>query len=379
MKGGTRKRGKKWYYYFDVSTVDGKRKKIERVGGNTKKEAEAALRNAINEYERKGSYSKETNISFSDYLDYWFKEYVEVNCKYNTISRYETAIRVHIKPSLGIYKLKNITPYILQEFFNNKFKDGYSKKTLNVFYGILSSSLKMAVYPYEFINDDPIRYIKMPKYNNLTLKNVEEKLKIISLEEFDAICDRFPQGTPYYIPFMIGFYTGMRIGEVTALSWDDIDLENKTISVTKNLVMKDNGEFDIETPKTKSSIRTISIGDTLVKTLKKHKTWQIENRFKYYNFYNVSDFVCTKEDGSIVTKYTISYAVKVINKELHIPFSFHSLRHTHATILLENSANIKDIQVRLGHSNIKTTMDTYSHVTEKMSLDSVNIFERAVK
>lgn len=379
MTGSVRKRGKKWYYYFDISTVDGKRKKIERVGGLTKKEAESALRNAISEYERKGVCSKETNISFSDYLDYWFKEYVEVNCKYNTISRYEVAIRVHIKPELGIYKLKNMTPSILQEFFNKKFRDGFSKQTLNVFYGILSSSLKMAVYPYEFIKDDPIRYIKMPKYNNLTLESKEDKLKIITVDEFDTICGRFPQGTPYYIPFMIGFYTGMRIGEVTALSWDDIDLDNKTITVRKNLVMKEEGNYEIETPKTKSSIRTISIGDTLVKALKSHKTWQIENRFKYYNFYNVSDFVCTKEDGSLVTKYTISYAVRVINKSLGISFSFHSLRHTHATILLENGANIKDIQVRLGHSNIKTTMDTYSHVTKKMSLDSVNIFERAVK
>lgn len=136
MKGGTRKRGKKWYYYFDISTVDGKRKKIERVGGLTKKEAESALRNAISEYERKGVCSKETNISFSDYLDYWFKEYVEVNCKYNTISRYEVAIRVHIKPELGIYKLKNMTPSILQEFFNKKFRDGFSKQTLNIFYRV---------------------------------------------------------------------------------------------------------------------------------------------------------------------------------------------------------------------------------------------------
>ncbi|MCW0682265.1 Arm DNA-binding domain-containing protein, partial [Clostridioides difficile] len=76
MKGGVRKRGKKWYYYFDAGIVDGKRKKVERVGGNTKKEAEKSLRDAINEYENAGIVFDETNMSLSDYLNFWYKEYV---------------------------------------------------------------------------------------------------------------------------------------------------------------------------------------------------------------------------------------------------------------------------------------------------------------
>lgn len=87
-------------------------------------------------------------------------------------------------------------------------------------------------------------------------------------------------------------------------------------------------------------------------------------------------FVCTKEDGGLVTSETIRYCSRVINYELMIQFNFHALRHTHATLLIENGANMKDVQKRLGHSRLSTTMDTYTHVTEKMSKNTVDIFEK---
>ena len=88
-----------------------------------------------------------------------------------------------------------------------------------------------------------------------------------------------------------------------------------------------------------------------------------------------SSFVCTKENGDQITTDSIKYLSRVVNYELGIKFNFHSFRHTHATMLLENGANMKDVQQRLGHSKLATTMDTYAHVTEKMKLDTVNIFE----
>ncbi|NFJ74957.1 hypothetical protein FC914_04860 [Clostridium botulinum] len=126
MKGGVRKRGSSWYYYFDAGTVEGKRKKIERKGGSTKKEAETALRNALNEFENCGSLLDESNISISDYFDYWHKEYALINCKYNTQVNYKKIIENHIKPNLGVYKLKSLTPAILQEFLNKKYRNGFA-------------------------------------------------------------------------------------------------------------------------------------------------------------------------------------------------------------------------------------------------------------
>lgn len=375
MKGSVRKKGNRWYYSFYTGTVDGKRKRIERAGGDTKKEAETALRNALNEFENCGSVLNESNISVSDYFDYWHKEYALINCKYNTQVNYKRIIEKHIKPNLGVYKLKTLTPAILQEFLNKKYRNGFAKNTLSNFYGVLSGALKMAVYPYKLIKENPMTYVTMPKYNNIN--NDKDDLKILSLENFKEIINRFPEGSNFYIPLQIAFNTGMRAAEVCGLTWDCIDLKNNTITIKKIIIYK-NKEWIFETPKTKSSYRTILIGNTLVNILKHHKKYQIKNKLKYGKHYTLSNFVCTKENGELVTTNSLKYLSRVVNYELQIPFNFHSLRHTHATMLLESGANIKDIQKRLGHSKLATTMDTYSHVTKNLSKDSVAKFESII-
>ncbi|WP_130807679.1 site-specific integrase [Senegalia massiliensis] len=376
MQGGVRRRGKRWYYYFDAGVVDGKRKKIERVGGNTKKEALEALRKALNEFEKAGTILDETEMSTADYFDYWYKEYVLINCKYNTQEYYRRIIKNHIKPSLGIYKIKSLNAAKLQEFINDKHINGYSKSSLSNFLGVLSKALKMAVYPYQLIKESPMQYVKIPKIQED--KKDEDNLKIISKKDFNKIIKRFPMESTFYIPLQIGFHTGMRAGEVCGLTWNHVDLESNTISVTKTLIPKGKGIWELGPPKTQSSYRTIVIGQTLVDILKKHKKWQIENKLRYGKYYKESNFVCTKENGTHVTTNTLKYLSRVVNYELMIDFNFHSLRHTHATMLLEAGANIKDIQERLGHSKLSTTMDTYSHVTNKMKKESVDIFEKII-
>ena len=371
MEGGVRKRGSSWYYYFEAGKIDGKRKKIERKGGSTKKEALEALRKALNEFNNCGSIVSESNMSFSDYMDYWFNEYVTINCKYNTQQCYDILIKKHIKPHLGIYKIKQLNYTILQQFLNSKFKNGYSKSTLNRLKSILSTSLKMAVSNYDLIKVNPAQNLKIPSYGN---KN-KEQVKTLTLKQYNTILKRFPFGNNFHMALQIAFNTGMRCSEVCGLTWDRVDLENKKITVDRILIWKQKAGYVFETPKTKTSYRTISIGDTLVNMLKKNKEWQNKNRQEYGQYYTENNFVCTKENGTAVTPTTIRYLSRIVNLDLGIEFSFHSLRHTHATLLLENGSNIKEIQQRLGHSKISTTLDTYSHVTKKMIDNTVNILE----
>lgn len=396
LTGGVRKRGKNWYYYFDLGKVDGKRKKVERKGGRTKKEAEAALRIALQEYENAGLHFEPSEISVSDYLDYWMKNYVEVNCKYNTIQGYGQIIKNHIKPSLGTYKLKAISPATLQQFVNEKSTQGFAKSHLVNIVSVLSGSFKAAVFPYKFIKENPMQYVKLPKLQH---SKYETDRKVITQAEFQQILDRFPQGTSFHIPLQIAYHTGTRVGECCALTWDDIDLEKGIISINKIILKKEKKQWYFGSTKTESSVREIPIGSTLINTLKKHKKWQMENRMKYGTYYtpyyldkdkriytvdstlNIKttddniQFVCTKEDGELVTPETIRYCSKIINYHLMIQFNFHALRHTHATLLIENGANMKDVQERLGHSRLSTTMDTYTHVTKRMSENTVDIFE----
>ncbi|RXM58542.1 site-specific integrase [Clostridium tetani] len=375
MKGSVRKKGNRWYYSFYVGTVDGKRKRIERAGGDTKKEAETALREALREFENCGSVLAESNISVSDYFDYWFKEYVLINCKYNTQLDYTRIIDKHIKPALGIYKLKSLTPVVLQEFLNKKYINGFAKNTVSGFYGVLSGALRMAVYPYQLIKENPMQYVNMPKYDDT--KKEKNYLRVITLEQFNRIINRFPQGSSFHIPLQIGFNTGLRAAEVCGLTWDCINFDDRTLTVEKTILKKEK-EWIFGTPKTKSSNRTILIGKTLYDILKRHKKWQIENKLKYGTHYTESNFVCTKENGELVTPDSLKYLSRVVNYELNIDFSFHSLRHTHATMLLESGANMKDIQHRLGHSKLAITMDVYSHVTKTLSEDSIARFESII-
>ncbi|WP_158182955.1 tyrosine-type recombinase/integrase [Enterococcus faecium] len=349
---------------------DGSRKKVEKVGGDTRPEAEAALRKVLSDIDETGQYFLGTDTRVKQYLDFWMEEYVKLNLKYNTYENYRFTIKNHINGYLGKKKLTDLSPALLQNFINAEFKKGYSKKTMTITHSVLKNALNMAVYPWGLIKQNPMLYVKIPKYE--ARPTTKKDLKIISLEDFDHMLEITPEGHPFYIPLNIGFYTGMRVGEVCGLTWDDVDFSNGTITVEKQMV-KNDGAWVYGTPKTSSSNRTIFIGQTLLAILKKHKKQQLENRMKYGKLYIDSNAVCTKEDGELVTPSVVKWNTRRISNALSLSFNFHSLRHTHATLLLENGAKMKEISERLGHSRISITMDTYSHVTDKMRNETVDI------
>lgn len=376
MRGSVRKRGKRWYYYFEDINDDGSRKKVEKVGGDTRSEAEAALRKVLSDIDETGQYFLGTDTRVKQYLDFWMEEYVKLNLKYNTYENYRFTIKNHINGYLGKKKLTDLSPALLQNFINAEFKKGYSKKTMTITHSVLKNALNMAVYPWGLIKQNPMLYVKIPKYEERP--TTKKDLKIISLEDFDHMLEITPEGHPFYIPLNIGFYTGMRVGEVCGLTWDNVDFSNGTITVEKQMV-KNDGAWVYGTPKTSSSNRTIFIGQTLLAILKKHKKQQLENRMKYGKLYIDSNAVCTKEDGGLVTPSVVKWNTRRISNALSLSFNFHSLRHTHATLLLENGAKMKEISERLGHSRISITMDTYSHVTDKMRNQTVDIMENLRK
>lgn len=393
----TRKRGKKWEYSFEAAKIEGKRKTISKGGFRTKADAIEAGTKAKAEYDNAGRAFKPSEISYSDYLDYWLENYVKISCKPNTVRTYSDIIRIHIKPYIGKYRLNSITPDILQSHINRLYSRGLAKNYLNNIIAVLSGSLKYAVYPAEFIKSNPASYVKIPRCEHSKL---ETDHKTITQSEFSDIITRFPEDNRYNILFMICYYSGTRIAECTGLTWDRVDLKNGTITIDRILV-KNEKIWCMGTTKTISSTRTIQIGETLIEALKRHRKWQLENRMRYGEFYKnyyikpdgkiygidgtieyktvdkPIEFICTHENGTVINSDLARYASRIVNYELGIQFNFHALRHTHATILIENGADIKDVQMRLGHAQLRTTMDTYVHDTDKMKRKSVDIFEKA--
>lgn len=416
-----RKRGKTWEYGFEGAKIAGKRNRITKGGFRTKADALEAGTAALAEYNSTGMHFEPEEISVSDYLDYWFDNYCKMNLKYNTQLGYLKIIDSYLKPTFGHYRLKALNSTCIQEYANKLKLNGLAKSTVVGIITTLSGAMNYAIEPLHYIQTNPCDKIKYPKYN----QEKAETRFIISPEDFKRIIDRFPAGSIFYLPLMIGYYTGARISEAFALTWDDIDLKEKTIDINK-ITVKRNYGLDLRkvtkklgkqeeksswyfgSTKTYSSNRTIKFGETLYKALKEAKKQQMQNRIQYGEYYTDIfkrkeldekgedmyrlieversipcdfprvDLICVRESGNLVSTDSFKYASRVIQNELKIAFNYHSLRHTHATMLIENGADYKDVQERLGHSNITTTMQTYVHNTEKMVERSVDIFESAV-
>ena len=405
MKGGTRKRGKTWSYYFDAAQVGGQRKKIEKGGFRTKKEAETALAKALTEYDNSGQVFKPSEISVSDYLDFWYKNYCIPNMAENTLLDYKNKIDNHLKPNFGIYRLNALQAATIQEFVNKLKRSGYAKSSIKGILSTLSVAMDYAIEPLQYIKDNPCRYIKV----GTVVKPPRERI-VLTDEEFKRIIERFPEGSRFYTMLMIGWNCGLRISECLALTWDHIDFENRTLYVEHQTVRRSvnkNTFWALRDPKYNSK-RKIKFGETLYKALKAEKKRQQENELKYGEFYTIHylvDFndekgatrqrivsaqkgqapgvnrfplVCIDENGEMTTSDSFKYCSRVIHHELGLTFDYHSLRHTHATRLIEARANVKAVQERLGHKNITTTMNIYVHNTDTMAQDAADLFEQAV-
>lgn len=370
MRGFVRKRGTTWSYVFEVGKLDGQRKKKEKGGFKTKKDAQLALRKAIDEFENGAVPVEDHKMSVADYMTYWLDNHVKINLKYRTYERYKSDINKHVRPALGHYHLQKLSHTTLQIFFTQKIEKGFSKNSVNNLHGVISSALKMA-YKWGFIKANPMQKVSSPKQSD------KKDIVVLQSKELNQIIERIKNGN-FYVPFMIALNTGMRAAEVTGLEWSDINFETRSIQVTK-ILQNQNGTWVFSTPKTKSSVRNILMTDTLYKILKQQKTKQKENQLLYGEHYHESNFVSTKQNGEPITTDSLKYLSRVINNNLKIPFKFHYLRHTHATMMLEQGIHPKVVQERLGHSKISTTLDTYSHVSMNMQKQAIDIFDEALK
>ena len=421
-KVNVEKRGEYWQYRFEVAPVDGKRKRFSKSGFKTKKDALVAGNKALAEYNESGQTFKPSEISMADYLDYWLDTYGKMNLKYNTQLAYLSTIENHLKPAFGQYRIKAMNPATIQEFVNALKLKGLTKNSCVNILGCLSASLQYAVEPLQYIQYNPCDNVRMPKFEE---GKKEDKRVILTPEQFDTIIERFPSDSNFYLPLMIGYYTGVRIAECFGLTWDDVDFENRTITINKAILKRNFGNevrqivklkgkkeeksaWYFGTTKTLSSNRTIKFGETLYQALKEARKKQLANRLLYGECYtkiykkperdekgnNIFrllevesavpcpledvELICIRENGQLISPDSMKYCNRVIHYELGMKFNYHSLRHTHATLLIENGANVKAVQERLGHQCIETTLSTYVHNTDEMVNASVDIFENVV-
>ncbi len=391
----TRKRGKTWEYRFETASIDGKRKQTSKGGFRTKKEAQKAGAKALIEYDTSGKKFTPSSMSYADLLHEWFEKRCPLIYEQTTIDNYEKVIRIHLEPALGKYRISALDTVDFQNVINDKFKAGYALNRLSTFKNVMSLTMKYAK-EMGYIKHNPMYEVKLPskkvaKSNSNTRK--KDRLPI-PRDALARIFERFPEGNPSHVPMMISYKTGMRLGEVFALTWDDIDLENSTIDVNKQIQSKrgqgQNSIYYFKSCKYDSE-RTLPIDTELVHLLRRERLRQKENRLYYGEFYqryyvgkdNIINqisgqeiwFVTVRESGQYHQPRAMQHTSKIIQgkaltkgdeKPIWEDFDFHSLRHTHGTELAAAGVPAKEIQIRMGHKNIETTLNVYVHDTPDM-------------
>lgn len=350
----------KFRFYAGLDEITGKQRYIRRQGFTSLKAAKDELLKieylvSTNQYFKSVKSGK-----FGDVLDEWLKLHKET-VKASTWRYIERRVNNHVRPYFKDMYVDKITIRHCQDFVNKTFKKApvayvYS---LSIVKNTLDYALRLGM-----IENNPMLYVIKPKkqasisdkhdnyYNKDELKKFLDVAKDTSLKK--------------YTLFRLLAYSGMRIGECLALTWHDLDYKNNTIAINKTLARTNNG-LRIQTPKTKASNRVISLDNETIQVL---KMWQLEQRKQLLkvgiNAMDSKQLIFSNGKNSFIIVPTVRLAIKQIAKKAGIhSITTHGFRHTHATLLFASGLDIKQVQARLGHSNVQTTLNIYTHAMKE--------------
>ncbi|MDE1548129.1 site-specific integrase [Jeotgalibaca caeni] len=357
-----------WFSHYCGKDESGKRKMVTKRGFETLEDAELALA-TLKVALRKGTYQEKQKVTFSKVYEAWRIGYKNT-VRPVTVDRTEQQFEKHILPRFGNKEITSITLRECQEAVN-EWSTFY--RNFKVLKSCVQRVLDYAVQS-NYRNDNPMRFVQMPR-----IQATEDELlngkpeNFYNTHELSAFLKTLKENFSYrhYAIFHTLSYSGLRKGEMMALMWSDIDFEKGLIRVSRNMIYLD-GKVQISPPKTKNSIRTISMDEHSMNVLKHWRTQQSLELFelgirvdskKQWVFNRINKKV---QNVPLYHKYTDTVIEKVLGMNPALPeITTHGFRHTHASILVEAGANAKEIQSRLGHTSIQTTLDTYGHMTER--------------
>lgn len=353
--------------------VTGKRRQTTKRGFKTKKEAQFAAAE-LEVHKQTGKLNMEyKDVFVRDFLIEWLEVYKKNTVKANTFKLHEYNIHKHIIPYYGYVKLKDFSPAFYQKFIN-VLAEKYSRRTVSIIHTTMSNAMNKAV-TLNIIDKNPCYKVSIPN-NKINKIKTDQDLQYLTKDEVFHVLEVASElEQKYYTLVRLLIDTGMRKGEALALQWKDIDFAQPSINILKTLHY-DEKELNkmFGPPKTETSYRSVLISQELAKELKKHKLKQAEQRMMLGTLYfSDGDLVFERGDGFPYTKSTLHRAIKRIYTKANITknLTIHSLRHTHAVMMLESGASLKEVQERLGHKSIQTTADVYAHISNTLEKRSI--------
>ncbi|WP_394903440.1 site-specific integrase [Clostridium butyricum] len=353
----------------------GKRRRVIKQGFRTKKLAEAFAMQILDKKNHGFLSPTDSDLLFKNFIMKWYDMHTtSLKLSVNTRNDYLSRINTNLIPLLGEYKIKDISIDVVQNFYNTLINEKHLKPvTVKKYLDILSSCLKYA-QSKDLIYKLPTNYIQKVKIQ-------KPKIEYWNQDEVNFFLN-YIQNTYLYTPIFIDVLTGLRIGELCGLRWCDIDLQNGIIVVNHQLVHDKRLKVLMLTDlKTSSSHRHITIPKILIDYLKQLKAYRNATDTEYVVL-DRNDFKYTPR--SLSMNFTKKVAKFSDSKEKHKndknymqlkQISFHGLRHTHATLLIANGENIKVVSERLGHTDIRMTLNTYTHVLDSMKNNTANLLD----
>lgn len=346
----------KFRFYAGLDELTGKQRYIRRQGFKSEKDAKTELLKieylvSTNQYFKSVKSGK-----FGDVLDEWLSLHKET-VKGSTWRYIERRVKNHVRPYFKDMYVDKITLRHCQDFVNKAFAAapvGFTQ-IISIVKNTLDYALRLGM-----IESNPMLYVIKPKKQTTISDKHGNYYNKDELKKFLAAAK--DTDLKKYTLFRLLAYSGIRAGECLALTWHDLDYKNSTIAINKTYAKTNNG-IKIQTPKTKASIRKISLD---IETIQVLKSWQLNQRKQLLkvgiNAMNKQQLIFSNNKNSFIANETVRLAIHQIAKKAGIyPITTHGFRHTHATLLFASGMDIKQVQARLGHSNVQTTLNIYTH------------------
>lgn len=362
IKQYKKKNGEKaWYFktYLGIDPLTGKKKYTTKRGFRTQKEAKTALSRLELELQKTGMPTS-TNTTFKEAAELWLESYKKT-VKESSYSRTKIIFNKHIYPKFGNIKLSKINTAYCQKVVNDWSEKGTSKQ-YPLFINYMNKVFKYAIN-IGLTSDNPTLNLLIPKPQIKT----EKKLKLYTKEQLELFLNEVSQEQNLYFKnrdytlFRLLAFSGCRIGEILALTWDNINFKTNEMAIKKTVARSDK-YYISETPKTKKSNRIIYLDE---KTIKQLKFWKLEQRKYLFQLgFTKANYLFTNDENNFTINQSVAERYNIYRERAGLPYiGLHGFRHTHASMLYEAGADHKEVQERMGHANIKTTMDTYTHIT----------------
>ena len=375
MAGSIEKRGKN-SYRLTVSEgfdLNGRPMIHRKTVHGTKKDAEVELAKFVTEVQN-GLVIDGKSLKFSEFTEIWKRDYGSKELAPSTYKRYCRMLETRLLLYFGHFYINKIKPTDIMKFYDllekdtqlvrkkgnngSKTKKPLSGKTILEHHRLLRAMLHRAVY-WQLIVSNPAERVQPSRAKKPKRRSYDDEQTKILLENLEKLT---VEDTKYKVAIILTTFTGVRLGELMGLEWQDVDFRNGIISINRSSqYLSDMGVFT-KVPKTESSIREIAIPEFIISLLEEYKLWYEEQKSLYSELWTNSDRLFVQADGKPMHPSSISkWFVKYVGT-IGLPvINFHGLRHTNESLLVAQNVDIAVVSARLGHAQISTTLDFYVH------------------